>query len=249
MLHWLGDQAFGKYQYVGQESLVTADQIVALARSAGARPGARLLDLCCGAGGAALYLARATGCRVIGLDRDAVAIHLARVAAARGRLGQQAVFVVGQALAIPLRSGGVDAAILLETMLAIRDKATLLGEVRRLLRPGGCFGLTLEAGLPLSARERAGLPESEDIWLVPEAAMLRTLAEAGFSVRHVDDLTIQHAAVAGRLAALLERARPAVASLVGAAQAHVMMAAHRRWAEWLGSRRVRKLAIVAQRMT
>lgn len=225
---------------------MTASEILVLADSAAIKPGARVLDLCCGTGGPALYVVEATGCEVVGVDRSLEAIHLARAVAETRALMGRATFMVADATRLPF-APGFDAALLLETMLAIADKAGLLREVGRLLGPGSRFVFTLEEGQPLSPKERQQIPEGDQIWLVPEEVLLVPLEEAGFRVCQILDRTAAHADLARRLAAAFFRDRARIVSHLGASHWNAVVAAHRQWVEWLTTGRVRKLAIVAER--
>ena len=71
----------------------------------------------------------------------------------------------------PLPSGSFDVVLLLETLLAFRDKPALLHEVASVLARGGRFACTLEEGLPLTAAEAALMPGSDTVWLTPLARL------------------------------------------------------------------------------
>jgi sarcosine/dimethylglycine N-methyltransferase len=234
-------------EYVGQESFISASEILDLARAAGVDARTRMLDLCCGSGGPALHLARQTGCRLVGIDRSPEAIYLARASAERQGMDRRVSFIIADALCPPIDAAAFDVVLLYETMLAFEDKQRLLRVVHRLLRPGGRFGLTLEEGQRLSGAERRRVPEDEDVWLVPEGEFRVLLSAAGFQIRLVEDHTSAHAEVARRLAAAFRRDRAAIVAAVGAQGCKELVMAHERWAEWLNARRVRKLAVVAQR--
>ena len=96
----------------------------------------RVLEISCGRGGglrhAARHLPGAT--QVIGLDFSAHAIRFcrARYAALPGMS-----FVRGHALQLPFEDGAFDLVINVEASHAYGDEAAFLGEVRRVLRPGG----------------------------------------------------------------------------------------------------------------
>jgi len=233
-------------EYVGQESFISAGEILDLARGADVDARTRVLDLCCGCGGPALHLARQTGCRIVGVDRSSEAIHLARTSAEHRGL-DRATFIVAEALCPPIDAASFDVVLLYETMLAFEDKRRLVRAVRRLLRPGGRFGLTFEEGRPLSSAERRRVPEDEEVWLLPENEFRGLLEAADFRIRRVEDHTAAHAEVAGRLAAVLRSARAPIVAALGSRACNELVLAHERWAEWLNARRVRKLAVVAQR--
>jgi ubiquinone/menaquinone biosynthesis C-methylase UbiE len=194
-----------------------------------------------------LHLARQTGCRIVGVDRSSEAIHLARSSAEHQGLDRRAIFIVSDALCPPIDAASIDAVLLYETMLAFKDKRPLLYVVHRLLRPGGRFGLTLEAGRSLSSAERGCVPEGEEVWLTPESEFRVLLEAVGFRIRWVKDLTAAHAEVARRLAAAFRRDYATVVAALGSQTSCELVVAHERWAEWLSARKVRKLAVVAQR--
>ena len=208
-------QAHCEGEYVGQESFMSAREILDLAGAAGVDSRTRVLDLCCGSGGPALHLARQTGCRVVGVDRSSEAIHLARTSAEHQGLDRRATFIVAEALCPPIDAASFDVVLLYETMLAFEDKRRLVRLVRRLLRPGGRFGLTFEEGRPLSSAERRRVPEGEDLWLTPEIEFRELFKAIGFQIRWVEDHTAAHAEVAGRLAAALQSDRVPIVVTLG----------------------------------
>jgi ubiquinone/menaquinone biosynthesis C-methylase UbiE len=240
-------QAHREGEYVGQESFMTAREILDLARAAGVDSRTRALDLCCGSGGPTLHLAWQTGCRIVGVDRSLEAIHLARTSAEYQGLDRSATFIVAEALCPPIDATSFDAVLLYETMLAFEDKERLVRVVRKLLRPGGRFGLTFEEGRPLSSAERRRIPEGEEVWLTLESEFRELLEATGFWIRWVEDHTAAHAEVAWRLAAAFRRDRVSIIEALGPQMSNELVIAHERWAEWLSARRVRKLTVVAQR--
>ena len=89
-------------------------------------------------------------------------------------------------------TGPFDVVLLLETMLAFRDKEPLLAGVAAALRPGGRFAFTVEEGRPLTAAERAAMPASDTVWPVLLPALLMLLERHGFEVESVTDATDAH---------------------------------------------------------
>jgi ubiquinone/menaquinone biosynthesis C-methylase UbiE len=240
------DGAYGSGGFVGQESFMTAAQILALALACGIGPDSRVLDLCCGIGGPALHLVRHLGCQLVGVDVAEDAIAIARAEAGAQGLARCTDFLVADSASPPL-SERFDAVLLFETMLAIEDKTQLLKAVKPLLRPAGRFGLTLEEGQPLTPEEEQAMPDGAHVWLVA-ASTFRDLAVAsGFAVRQVDDLTQSHAEVARNLAPAFVRHRQTIARQIGEDDCDDLIASHTLWARWLASGRVRKLAFVLER--
>ena len=242
-LHRLRMETYGHGEFVGQDSFMRAGQILTLARAAGSGAGKIVLDICCGSGGPAQYVAHRTGCRIIGVDLSSVGLLQARAVA----FSDDVSYVVAEATQLPF-AGEFDAVLLLETMLAIEDKAALLSEVARLLASGRRFGLTLEEGRPLSQQERWRIPAGDRVWIVPEAHFGELSHSTGFRVAWIEDQSITHAEVATRLAVTLSRSRDPIAAEVGADVCEELISAHECWSDWLRSGRVRKLAVVLERV-
>jgi SAM-dependent methyltransferase len=220
-------------EFVGQESFMTAGEILAVAEQAGVGPGVAVLDLCCGIAGPGRFIASELGCDYLGVDASA---HSVAVARERAR-DLPCRFAVAQVP--PLPDGTFDVVLLLETMLAFEDKDTLVREIAAALEPGGRFAFTLEEGKPLAATERAAMPDGDTVSITPLDAMIATLERAGLAVTWLEDHSRAHRATAAALAGAYaaQPDRDAVDDLV---------AAHRLWVNWLDAGRVRKFAIVAE---
>lgn len=234
--------AFHAGEHVGQESFMSADEIVDLARRAEVSAGSEVLDLCCGVAGAGGHVVRTTGCRLLGLDRDATALALARTSTT----GFDARFEVAALPPIPV-DGPFDVVTMFETMLAFDNKPALLAEVARVLRPGGRFAFTFEEGAPLTADERAGMPDGNRIFLTPRDEMLAMLRAAGLEPQRCEAHTAAHADLARRLRDAFMLHQEAMAAALGEAEAAAIVTAHEQWVAWLGGGRVRKYAVVAIR--
>ena len=216
---------------------MSSEEILGLARQAGVGPDVRVLDVCCGTAGPGSLIARELGCTYLGVDSSASAIDLARRRAGDLR------FAVAQVP--PLPPGEFDVVLLLETMLAFADKDTLVRAVAAALRPGGRFAFTLEEGAPLTAAERAAMPDADTVWLTPLDELVAVLARAGLSVGWLEDHSRAHRARAAALADAFAADGAAIAAVVGERALDELLAAHRLWVDWLDSGRVRKLAVVA----
>lgn len=102
-----------------------------------ARPGARVLDLCCGTGDMALALAREAHRR--GGSPELIGVDFAHpmLVRARRKFGERAAAVEADALALPLASGSFD---LVTSAFGFRNLANYdrgLAEIYRVLAPGG----------------------------------------------------------------------------------------------------------------
>jgi ubiquinone/menaquinone biosynthesis C-methylase UbiE len=161
----------------------------ALARDMALRPGERLLDIGSGLGGPARYFAATHGCQVTGIDLTpefvAVAVSLTR----RCGLADKAAFQQGSALALPFADASFEAATLIHVGMNIGDKARLFAEAKRVLKPGGRFGIydvmrakdgPLPFPLPWSQGPQTSFVETPETYR-------RLLAEAGFAVEGTVD--------------------------------------------------------------
>ena len=236
----IGSAAFAPGEYVEQQSFMGATEIRELAGRAAIGPGASVLDLCCGVAGPGRFITLQLGCDYLGVDASAAAIEIASARA--GDLPCR--FQVGRVP--PLPAGRFDVVLLLETMLAFRDKAGLVAAASAALGPGGRFAFTLEEGTPLTAQERAAMPNADTVWPAPLDEMVGLLEAAGLHVTWRDDLTAAHGATAAALAAAYAANGPAIAAQIGREGLDDLLASHRLWSDWLASGRVRKLAFVAQ---
>jgi SAM-dependent methyltransferase len=233
--------AYAPGEFVGQEGFMTGGEIRALGLRAGIAPGVAVLDLCCGVGGPGRLLTRELGCAYLGVDASASAVALARERA--GDLPCR----FATAHVPPLPAGTFDVVLLLETMLAFKDKDTLVREIAAALRPGGRLAFTLEEGAPLKAAERAAMPDADTVWLTPLDVMAMSLERVGLVLTWQEDHSHAHSATAQALADAFAADAEHIAAQIGRRALDELLTAHRLWIEWLDEGRARKLALVAER--
>jgi SAM-dependent methyltransferase len=153
--------------------------------------GTHVLDLGCGLGGPARYLARHRGCRVTGVDLAREHAEVATELTERCGLADLATFREGSVTGLPFGDGSFDAAVLVHVGMNVADKAKLCTEAYRVLRAGGRFAvydvmrvsedgeLTYPVPWASSAEHSFLESPSEYRWL---------LTEAGFTVEEGRDL-------------------------------------------------------------
>jgi SAM-dependent methyltransferase len=182
-----------------------------------------------------------SGCRYLGVDHSASA--LARAQELAGNLPCR----FEQAHLPPLPTGRFEVVLLLETMLAFPDKEALVGEVARVLEPGGRFAFTVEEGRPLTQQERARMPGADTVWLIELAELTGMLRKAGLTVIWRQEYSSSHHAIATALLGCYRADSPQIADQIGTQATAELITAHQMWSDWLGSGRVHKFAMVAEK--
>lgn len=136
-------------QTVSVDDLAPVDEFHVGGRSATAElcahldatPDAQLLDIGCGIGGTARFIASTIGCEVTGIDLTSEYIDVARILTGWTSLDDRVRFEVASALDTPFEDATFDGATQLHVGMNIADKASLFREVHRVLRPGSRFAL------------------------------------------------------------------------------------------------------------
>jgi hypothetical protein len=132
-------------------------------------------------------------------------------------------------------------------MLAFPGKEALVGEVARALEPGGRFAFTVEEGRPLTRQEQSRMPAAETVWPVELAELTGVLRDAGLAVTWQQEYSSSHHAIATALLRCYRADSAQIAGQIGARATAELITAHQLWRDWLGSGRVRKFALVAEK--
>jgi arsenite methyltransferase len=184
------------------------------------RPGERLLDVASGTGSSPLLLADEFGVHVTGVDLGPAQIADARARAGTLGLAGRVRFEVGDAERLAFGARSFDAVMCECALCTFPGKAAALGEVARVLRPGGRVGITdvwlepdrLDAELRGLAGRIACLADAR-----PIAEQRALLADAALEVTHVephdDALAATIDQVRTRLSALRLADLPALSGL------------------------------------
>jgi len=233
--------AYPAGEYVGQESFMRAGEVRTLAHQARVGPGISVLDLCCGVAGPGRMITAELGCRYLGVDYSASALGTAQELA--GNLPCR----FEQAHLPPLPKGRFEVVLLLETMLAFPDQQALVGEVERVLEPGGRLAFTVEEGRPLTQLERARMPGADRVWLIELAELTGMLRETGLTVVWRREYSSSHHEIARALLRCYRADSAQIAGQIGTQATAELITAHQLWSDWLGSGRVRKFAMVAEK--
>jgi ubiquinone/menaquinone biosynthesis C-methylase UbiE len=152
---------------------------------------ARLLDLGSGLGGPARTLAETYGCHVTGIDLTQAFCDAATTLSAWVGLSDRVAFQQGDATKLPFADGQFDVVMTIHVAMNIAAKDRMYAEARRVLRPGGRFGiydiLQGEGGEVLYPVPWAREPSISH--LATPDDMQALLSAAGFKVLSVTDST------------------------------------------------------------
>jgi SAM-dependent methyltransferase len=184
-IQWSDTAPFDQFHVRG--AAATEELAAALAPEAGSR----VLDVGCGLGGPARYLASVYTCQVTGVDLTPSFIDVARMLTERAGLTDRVQCMQGDALDLQFGDGAFDHAWTQHVAMNIRDRDRLYREIRRVLRPDGrlaIYDIIEGNGQPLTfpvpwARD-AG-----DSFLLSRDAMRQSLAAAGFAELSWTDTT------------------------------------------------------------
>ncbi len=162
-----------------------------LADKAGIRREHHVLDVCSGMGGPARWIAHRYGCRVTGLDFTESRVEAAKRLTRRVGLDRVVDFVQGDATAMPLPDSTYDVLIGQESWLHVLDKAALIQQCARVVKPTGTIAFTdIVLRLELTRGEEERLAAEMHIPSVASADRYEELLAAnGCQVALRDDLS------------------------------------------------------------
>ena len=205
---------------LGTADLATVDEFhirgrkatLELAQMLGLDAGSHLLDIGSGLGGPARTVAEAHGCRVTGIDLTQAFCDAATVLSGWVGLGERVAFRQGDATALPFDDGTFDAAMTIHVAMNIAAKDRMYAEARRVLKPGGRFGvydvLQGEGGTVHFPVPWAREPSISHLATPDE--MVELLTAAGFGIEATVDSTEESEAWFEAMAARMSRSAPAV---------------------------------------
>jgi SAM-dependent methyltransferase len=186
---------------LGQNNWQTLPELERFAAQLELAEGARLLDVCCGAGGLSVHLARLTGCDVTGVDLEESGLQNGRRAAEVAGLEARVRFVRADASKpLPFEEGSYDAVLCIDALNHLPGRPAVFADWARVLAPGGKLVFTdpvtitgLVGSQELATRSSIGYFD-----FAPPGEDERLLKAAGLNVIAVDDLTETVAEVARR---------------------------------------------------
>jgi ubiquinone/menaquinone biosynthesis C-methylase UbiE len=100
----------------------------------------RVLDVACGKGTTAIYLAKKYGCSVVGIDITDSLLAEASFYAKKNGVAHKVSFKHADALSLPFVEGDFDAAVTQAVLVLVDDKERAIKEVMRVIKQGGYAG-------------------------------------------------------------------------------------------------------------
>ncbi|KAH7890986.1 delta-sterol C-methyltransferase [Phlebopus sp. FC_14] len=169
------------------------------------RAGMRVLDVGCGIGNPTLNIAKFTDTNIVGVNNNAAQIQKANQLAKQAGMSDKVSFVVGDFMKLAEQFGenSFDAVFAIEATMHAPSLAGVYTEIRKVLKPGGVFGVyeycMTDNWDPSNPEHKefarifevgVGIPEMRSCSQVREA-----VAAAGLQLEYHDDLTQRPAAI------------------------------------------------------
>ena len=203
---------------IGQSSWMTADEWLHFADLLHVTAESRVLEVGSGSGGPAVYLSATRGCRVTGVDINEHGVRNGeRLAAAAGLADRVRFQPTDATRPLPFADASFDAIVSNDAMCHIVNRLEALREWHRLVKPGGRVLFTdalIVSGLV--THEELAIRSSIGLYVfAPPGENERLLAEAGFTLLAVEDLTGAAATLARRWHDAREAHRQALTSREG----------------------------------
>ena len=205
---------------LGQASWITLAEAREWFRLLELQPGTTALEVACGSGGMTCRMALETGATCTGVDINPLGVEAATTRARDQQLSSRVSFqVVDAGARLQFAGGSFDAIFCNDSINHFPRRTNVLRDWHRLLRPGGRLLFTdpIVVTGQLTGDEMRDRSSIGYFLFTPLGHNERILAECGFTVLEVRDVTEAVASVAGRWRDARAKRRDALAALEGAA--------------------------------
>jgi len=186
---------------IGQIGWLLAEEAREFIGWLGVDASSAVLEVASGSGGPALFMARTTGARVVGIDiNEHGVVNANEMARAQGLDAQVRFRLVDGSRALPFDDASFDAVVCIDSINHLPGRLGVLKEWHRVLRPGGRLLYTDPIVVTgLITREEIATRSSIGYFLfAPPGENERLLAEAGFTLLRAENRTASVVQVARR---------------------------------------------------
>jgi len=203
---------------VGQASWITVAEADTFFRALELVPGQTALEVACGSGGITCRMALETGAQCVGIDLNRHGIEgAARRAQGQGLASRVSFQVADAGHRLPFPDGSFDAVFCNDSINHFPTRLEILRDWYRVLRPGGRLLYTdpIVVTGQLTNEEMRARSSIGFFLFTPLGCNERLLAESGFRVVDVQDLTEAVASVARRWRGARTERKAALVALEG----------------------------------
>jgi SAM-dependent methyltransferase len=187
---------------IGQFGWIMADEFRRFFQMLDLDARSDVLDVACGSGGPAIFMAQTTGCRVTGVDINEGGIKTATLMARSRGVQDRARFThIDASRPLPFEDASFDAIVCIDAMNHFYNRAEVLGEWYRVLRPGGRFLFTdavIVTGMLLRDEIMARSSSMGQFIFTPPGVHDHFIEAAGFVDLQIEDVTATIAGVTSR---------------------------------------------------
>lgn len=177
---------------IGQNSWLTADEYLRFFEWLELKPTSNVLEVGCGAGGPALFMARTRGCHIIGIDNNENGITTANKMSQEQGLASMVRFQFADAgQPLPFEDETFDSIVCIDAINHLPNRSQVLAEWQRVLKPEGQILFTDPITVTgLLSNEEIAIRSSIGYFLfAPIGEDERLIKEAGFELIRCEDVT------------------------------------------------------------
>jgi cyclopropane fatty-acyl-phospholipid synthase-like methyltransferase len=160
------------------------------------KAGQHIVDIGCGLGGPARYMAKRFRCHVSGVDITEPFVEAANKLTALLRMQGQVEIEHGDGQRLPYPDSAFDGAYTQHVTMNVADRPAFFAEAYRMLKPGAFFALT-EHGLGPNGNPHYPVPWSMDgsgAYLLTPAETRAVVEQTGFEAVVIEDTGAKYAA-------------------------------------------------------
>ncbi|MEH6522343.1 class I SAM-dependent methyltransferase [Sulfitobacter sp.] len=148
-----------------------------------------MLDIGCGLGGSARFVAKQYGAQITGIDLTSEYVETGQVLCDWVGLSDRIKLHHGSALSLPFADSSFDGAFMMHVGMNIQNKTALFAEAARVLKPGAKFGIydIMKTNDDALAYPVPWATTSETSWLAEPKEYRQALEVSGFQVTSEED--------------------------------------------------------------